>query len=81
MNSLRSYAISIYDGNRGSMVKFKVIHSITFDEIYLCKPESMEYIHALNEIIDSVMDLKVGKALYFQPNREDKNSKGIIVRL
>lgn len=43
--------------------------------------DGSELVYAFNEILDAVLDLKTGESIYFQPNRDDKNSKGIIVRV
>jgi len=43
--------------------------------------EGNETAYALQEIIDSVMDTAIGCSLYFQPNRDNKQSKGIITRI
>ncbi len=40
-----------------------------------------EYIYTLQEHVDEVLDLKVGDSAYFQPNRDNKKSKGFIYRV
>lgn len=40
-----------------------------------------EYIYAMAEMIDTILDLKKGENLYFQSDRDDKGSKGIITRI
>lgn len=40
-----------------------------------------EYNIALYEIEEDVMRLKVGESMYFRPNRDDKDSAGIILRI
>lgn len=42
--------------------------------------EDFEYKYAAQEVTDEILDLKVGESMYFQPNRDDKNSKGVIIR-
>lgn len=37
--------------------------------------------HAMMEDIDAILDLIPGQSLYFQPNRDDKQSKGFILRV
>lgn len=37
--------------------------------------------YAMDDRLDEVLDLKVGESMYFQPNRDDKKSKGIIFRV
>ncbi len=45
------------------------------------KEDPDELYNALAEIIDEVLDLKQGESMYFQPNRDDNKSKGIITRI
>lgn len=40
-----------------------------------------EFVYALDERRDEVLSLKKGQAMYFQPNRDDETSKGIITRI
>jgi hypothetical protein len=40
-----------------------------------------ELYFAMNEEVDKILDLKVNESMYFRPNRDDKNSKGIITRI
>lgn len=42
---------------------------------------SYEWVIAMKEQTDEILDLQPGGSLYFQPNRDDKNSKGIIFRI
>lgn len=42
--------------------------------------EDWEYIYALGNVIDEVMDLKPLDYLYFQANRDNKEDRGLIVR-
>ena len=43
--------------------------------------DDWEYIYAMNERKDEIEKLKIGESLYFQPIRDDKESKGIITRI
>ena len=43
--------------------------------------EDYEFVYALADRIDDVLDLKPGESMYFQPNRDDCSSKGIIKRV
>lgn len=56
-----------------------------FDSTFCCLIEDRnndsETIYSLQDIIDKIMDLKVKEYLFFQPNRDDDNSKGIITRI
>jgi hypothetical protein len=40
-----------------------------------------EYTYAIQEIEKDVMALRVGESMYFQPCRDDKTSKAIILRI
>lgn len=40
-----------------------------------------EYMYALQEIGDKVLDLKIGESIYFQPNRDNNEAKGILIRV
>lgn len=39
-----------------------------------------EYIYAIQDIADKILDLKIGESMYFQPNRDNDLTKGIITR-
>ena len=47
----------------------------------LSNDDGSEILYALQEIIDEILDLKRGESMYFQPNRDNKESKGVIVRI
>lgn len=40
-----------------------------------------EYIYAMQERVDEILDMKADETIHFQFNRDDKNSKGIILRI
>lgn len=41
-----------------------------------------EYIYAIQSYhLDDMLDLKIGESIFFQPNRDDSKSKGIITRI
>lgn len=40
-----------------------------------------EFVYAMTEIGDEWTKLDVGNSMYFQPTRDDANSKGIITRI
>ena len=54
--------------------------TIDLDEI-INNPDALEVIYAMNEILDKILDLKLNESMYFQPNRDNNKSKGIITRL
>lgn len=72
--SARKYRIAISDSAGIG------IEGITLETLLNSK-EDLEYLYAMRDIIDSVLDLKAGESMYFQPNRDDKNSSGIILRV
>lgn len=37
--------------------------------------------YAMLDVLDRILDLHVGQGMYFQPNRDDKQSFGIIRRI
>ena len=39
-----------------------------------------EYVYALIDIIDKVLDLKEGENMYFNPHRDDATQKGLLTR-
>jgi hypothetical protein len=50
---------------------------------YMLQPDNEdtpEYIYALQDIGDKVLDLKVGDHLFFQPNRDIPETFAIIIR-
>ena len=53
---------------------------ITLQEI-LDPTDDREVVYALQEIIDDILDLPAGDSMYFQPNRDDDGTKGIIRRM
>ena len=70
--------------------EFKVITvtNKTHNETYICRLTEImdvnsdsESFYSMQEIIDDIMDLKAGDSMYFQPCRDDNNSKGIIIRV
>lgn len=71
--SQRVYELYIVEN--GEAIKLKLAIEMLFTE------SENEYIYALQEITDDILDLKKGKSMYFQPNRDDKESKGILLRV
>ena len=43
--------------------------------------DDSETIYSMREVIDDILDLKINKCFWFQPNRDDDESKGIITRI
>ena len=40
-----------------------------------------EYNYALQDSIDEILDLKINETIYFQYDRNDQNSKGLLTRI
>lgn len=45
------------------------------------KNSEFEYIYAVQDRCDEILDLKLNESMYFQFNRDDEDSKGIIKRI
>lgn len=71
--SQRMYEIFIIEN--GEAIKLKLSVESIFQE------SENEYMFALQEITDTVLDLKKGESMYFQPNRDNGKSRGIILRI
>jgi hypothetical protein len=59
------------------------IHTYSFENLFLNKNEEgcdWEFVYSLHELAESVIKLDVNESMYFQPNRDNDKSKGIIVR-
>lgn len=54
--------------------------TISLNEI-LYNDSDYETIYSMQEVIDDILDMKINKCLWFQPNRDDSESKGIITRI
>ena len=66
-------------------VEFGIIskNNVTLPDLLLINlgGAEMEYKYAMYEKMDEILDLKRLQSMYFQPNRDDDNSKGIITRI
>jgi hypothetical protein len=47
----------------------------------LASENMYEWFYAIQDRIDDVLDLKVGESMYFQHDRGDAKSRGIILRI
>ena len=72
INSHRSY--KVLESQNG-------ITNISDFDLNLLENDETETAYALQEQIDAVLDLKINESMYFQPNRDDNNSKAIITRI
>lgn len=76
--SKRRYAVYL-SHNDSSPVKHTLQEMLNYS-----LTEDYEWAHAMMDILDDIMDLRIMEAMYFEPNRDDKNSRrelGIIKRI
>lgn len=74
ISSKRKYRVLISESGESS------IERVTINRLLNPRENDYEYIYALYDVIDEILDLKNGESLYFQPIRDNKDSKGIITR-
>jgi hypothetical protein len=72
----RKYKIAIYEG--GNEIQ---VHEIRIDDILFPNDNDFEHIYALMEVLEDILYLKPDQSMYFQPNRDNKNTKGILLRI
>lgn len=41
---------------------------------------NIEFNYSMQEIIDTILDLKLGQTISVLTNKDDKNSKGVLIR-
>lgn len=66
--------------------KYKVIGEyldevLSFNDLFLDRVNDYEYIYALQEVADDIMDLKVSQSMFVQLSRDDKDVKGVLIRI
>jgi len=77
MNSNRKFQVAICD-NASNII----VQTISIEELIHGPEDNLsEWEYALRDDIDAVLDLKVGESMYFQPNRDNAGTKGIIFRI
>lgn len=54
---------------------------IPLERLFINKENDFEYIYALQDIIDDILDLKVNESLFVQMDRGDVRDKGVIIRI
>lgn len=73
----------MYSKRKFSVVGFEAGHElrteITVNQLF-DKKEDTELIYTLQEITDKVLDMKVGETLFIDLNRDNEQSKGVILR-
>jgi hypothetical protein len=76
INSGREYQIVYMEyGTDG----IEPIRTMTLNQIL--EDDVTELAFSLHEILDEVLDLELYQSMYFQPNRDVGQSKGIILRV
>ena len=74
IESKREY--SVETSVNGTIENFKIkLTEIIYED------SDSETIYSMKERIDEIMDLRINKSMFFQPNRDNKESKGIITRI
>lgn len=73
-NSKREFVAIFDDAGLGTTAHLKLRN------ILEPKNNDYEYIYALGEDIDAILDLAYMQSMTFAPNRDEKDSKGIIIR-
>lgn len=78
INSTRKYELAIVEpGSQSILCYVEMLKAIAVPD-----PDNDTEVNcALNDILDKVLDLRIGQAMYFQPNRDNKEAKGIIMRI
>jgi len=79
-NSKRKYEVTIVENGIMNIKGIKISAILTSNDNDP-NDEGYEFEYALQGIVDDVLDLKQGDSMYFQPNRDNGDSKGIILRV
>lgn len=54
---------------------------LSFNDLFLDRANDYEYIYTLQEVADDIMDLKVSQSMFVQLSRDDKDVKGVLIRV
>jgi len=58
------------------------VKNVTVERLTEKRDSEYEWIYSIqSDYLDQILDLKVGENIFFQPNRDDSKSKGIITRI
>lgn len=58
------------------------VKNVTVERLTEERESEYEWIYAIQSYhLDDILDLKIGENIFFQPNRDDNKSKGIITRI
>lgn len=75
LNSVRIYLIAYIEDD------IATTDTISLERILMEQENEFEYIYALNENIDSILDLKAGERFQMNFNRDNSDSAGFIKRV
>lgn len=75
VNSSRKYNVFVSEGGETKEINIEVNGILSPAE------DAYEFMYALNDQLDKVLDLRKGDAMYFRPIRDNKATKGIITRI
>lgn len=75
MYSKRKYSISGFEN--GHPVNFQ----LTIQDLITNKDDAFESLYAIQEETDKVLDLKVDETMFVSLNRDNKNCKGVLLRI
>ena len=79
--STRQFEVSFTDGSNVN-AHYTGKNPLSLAEIEkLSVNDDAEFAHALMEDVDGLLDLGLGHSIYFHPNRGDRTSKGIVLRV
>jgi hypothetical protein len=53
---------------------------LSLNYLFTHRDNDYEYVYAIQEMADELLDLKIGESIYFKPNRDNELAKGIIIR-
>ena len=58
------------------------VKNVTVERMTEEREREYEWIYSIqSDHLDEILDLKVGESIFFQPNRDDNKSKGIVTRI
>jgi len=73
--SVRTFRVVMWD-EKGAFID----ETVKFDDLFENEDDTCEYIYALQEQLDDILDMEVNEKKSFLHNRDDENSLAIIVR-
>lgn len=63
------------------LVSFDTNEDLSLERIINSKGNDYEYVYALQEVLDDVLDLREGESLVVQLDRSNSNDKGVLFRV